>query len=129
MTLNILVIEDDPQISDALARLLSESGHQVTTAAGGAAGLRLWREQGAGLVLTDIRMPGMSGIDVILQLRAEAPRLPVIVMSGGDRSGDRDLLGMVGLLGAVAVLPKPFTMDELDAAIAAALRRSRRRPA
>ena len=89
----------------------------------------LRREEGAGLVLTDIRMPEMSGIDVIHRLRAEAPRLPVIVMSGGDRSSDRDLLGMVGLLGTVGLLPKPFTLDELDAAIAAALRRARRRPA
>jgi FixJ family two-component response regulator len=58
---------------------------------------------------------------VILQLRTYAPRLPVIAMSGGDRSGDLDLLGDAGLLGAVALLKKPFSADALSRAIAAAV--------
>lgn len=84
---NILVIEDNTQMRRALTRMLETSGHRVTAAANGADGLRWWREHGADLVLTDIQMPGMSGIEVMLQLRAHAPMLPVLAMSGGDRSG------------------------------------------
>lgn len=75
-------------------------------------------------MLTDIQMPGMNGIEVMLQLRAHAPMLPVLAMSGGDRSRDLDLLGTVGLLGAVGLLQKPFSLSELNAAIAAALQDS-----
>jgi CheY-like chemotaxis protein len=117
---HVLLIDDDTSILSAVRRLLVRSGHKVTAAANGAQGLRLWREQGAELVLTDLQMPGMNGLEVILQLRAYAPHLPVIAMSGGERSRDLDLLGSAGLLGAVGLLTKPFTADELAAAIAAA---------
>ena len=119
--LRILLIEDDAQVRGVLSSVLARSGHDVTTAVNGAVGLRLWREQGADLVLTDIQMPETDGIEVILQLRTYAPRLPVIAMSGGDRSGDLDLLGDAGLLGAVALLKKPFSADALSRAIAAAV--------
>jgi CheY-like chemotaxis protein len=76
-----------------LIRMLVAAGHEVTAAANGAEGLAAWRERGADLVLTDMQMPEMNGIEVILQLRAFAPPVPVIAMSGGDRSRDLDLLG------------------------------------
>jgi CheY-like chemotaxis protein len=118
---HILLIEDDAPIRGLLTRMLMGAGHQVTAAANGADGLRLWREQGADLVLTDIEMPGVNGIEVMLQLRSYAPKLPVIAVSGGARSRDLDLLGTVGLLGAVGLLQKPFTGAALKAAIAEAL--------
>ena len=129
LTLRILLIEDDAQVRGALSRVLTRSGHQVTTAGNGAVGLRLWREHGADLVLTDIQMPETDGIEVILQLRTYAPHLPVIAMSGGDRSGDLDLLGDARLLGAVALLKKPFSADALTRAIAAAVENSNPRGA
>jgi CheY-like chemotaxis protein len=122
--LRILLIEDDAQVRGVLSSVLVRSGHSVTSAANGAVGLRLWREHGADLVLTDIQMPETDGIEVILQLRTYAPELPVIAMSGGDRSGDLDLLGDARLLGAVALLKKPFSADALARAIAAAVRNS-----
>jgi CheY-like chemotaxis protein len=118
--LRILLVEDDASVLAAVSRLLVRTGYEVTAAPDGAEGLRLWREQGADLVLTDLQMPRMNGLEVILQLHAYAPRLPVIAMSGGERSRDLDLLGSAGLLGAVQLLSKPFTSDELAAAIAAA---------
>ncbi len=117
---HVLLIDDDESILGAVRRLLARTGHQVTAAPSGAEGLRLWREQGAGVVLTDLQMPGMNGLEVILQLRAYAPGLPVVAMSGGERSRDLDLLGTAGLLGAVGLLTKPFTAEELAAAIATA---------
>ena len=116
---HVLLIDDDASLLSAVRRLLVRTGYQVTAAPNGAEGLRLWREQGAGLVLTDLQMPGMNGLEVILQLRAYAPGLPVIAMSGGERSRDLDLLGTAGLLGAVGLLTKPFTAEELAAAIGA----------
>ena len=117
---HIPLIDDDASVLSAVRRPLVRSGHEMTAAPNSAAGLRLWREQGGDLVLTDLQMPGMNGLEVILQLRAYAPRLPVIAMSGGERSRDLGLLGSAGLLGAVGLLTKPFTGDELTAAIRAA---------
>ena len=112
MTL-VLVIDDDPAVRRALERVFLKHGHQVLLAADGEQGLRLWRERGADLVLLDIHMPGTNGIEVLVQLRGLSPRLPVIVMSGGDQTRDLDLLGDAELLGASAVLSKPFTLDEV----------------
>lgn len=127
--LRILLIEDDAAIRGLLVRMLTAAGHEVAASTNGAEGLAAWRERGADLVLTDMQMPEMNGIEVILQLRAFAPTVPVIAMSGGDRSRDLDLLGDAQLLGAVGLLQKPFTGESLMAAIAAALDPTNRRQA
>lgn len=115
------MIEDEPRLREAVVRMLRRAGYEAIQAANGAEGLRLWRQMGADLVMTDIQMPEKSGIEVVLELRAFAPTLPVIAMSGGTRSQDLDLLGDVKLLGAVAMLEKPFSYNELMAAVATAL--------
>jgi len=118
----ILVMEDDDALRGLLTRVLRSAGHEVLEAENGVVGLRLWREHGADLVLTDIHMPETNGIEVMLELRAFAPTLPVIAMSGGQRALDLDLLGSAKLLGAVRILTKPFSPDDVVAAVAAALR-------
>jgi len=123
----VLLIEDDDSIRRTFTRALTASGHEVSAAANGAEGLRLWREHGADLVLTDMQMPEMNGIEVILQLRASAPTLPVIAMSGGDQSGDLNALRDAKLLGAVGLLAKPFSLDTLAAAVADALEQAHRK--
>jgi len=115
-------MEDDDAVRGLVARVLTSAGYEVVAAPDGATGLRLWREGGADLVLTDLHMPDTNGIEVMLELRAFAPTLPVIAMSGGQRALDLDLLGSATLLGAVSVLTKPFTKDDLLAAVAAGLR-------
>jgi CheY-like chemotaxis protein len=109
----ILVVDDDPGIRRSLERLFLSRGHQVALAADGGQGLRVWRERGADLVLLDIHMPETNGIEVLVQLRGLAPRLPVIMMSGGDQTRRLNLLGDAQLLGASAVLRKPFTLAEI----------------
>jgi CheY-like chemotaxis protein len=109
----ILVVDDDLAVRRALERVFLNRGHQVLLAADGGQGLRVWRERGADLVLLDIHMPGTNGIEVLVQLRGLAPRLPVIVMSGGYQTQKLDLLGDAELLGASAVLRKPFTLEEI----------------
>src|SRR6266498_945658 len=87
----------------------------------GAAGLRLWREAGADLVLTDLHMPEMNGLEVIRALRAAELTLPVVAMSGTGAARE-DLTQAVQQLGSVGILGKPFSWDELIGVIAAALR-------
>jgi DNA-binding response OmpR family regulator len=102
--------------------MLTSAGHEVSAAPDGAAGLRLWRETGADLVLTDLHMPQMNGLEVIRALRAAAPTLPVVAMSGTGATREEDLIQSVRQFGSVGVLGKPFSWDELVGVIAAALR-------
>ena len=118
----ILVIDDEALVRHGLVRVLMNAGYEVSDTASGADGLRLYREEGADLVLTDILMPNMSGTDVIRELRRVAPRLPVIAMSGGERFRDFEQLSNAGAVGAVSLLCKPFSREELLAVVAAALR-------
>ena len=113
----ILLLDDDEALRLLLARILRAAGYEVADAPDGATGLRLWRERGADLVVTDLHMPDTNGIEVILALQTYAPALPVIAMSGGQRALDLDLLGSAQLLGAVRVLAKPFSKEEFLAAV------------
>jgi DNA-binding response OmpR family regulator len=117
----ILVIEDEASVRHSLVRVLTNAGYEVADTANGADGLRLWREAGADLVLTDILMPDTNGIEVILELQRSAPGLPVIAMSAGERSRDFGLLSDAQVLGAVSLLRKPFSREELLARVSAAL--------
>jgi CheY-like chemotaxis protein len=118
---HILVIDDEDQVRGAMVRVLQRLGYDATGVVDGEAGLRYVRAQPADLVITDMQMPGKSGIEVLLELRALEPGLPVIAVSGGDSSKQLDLLGSAGLLGAVAVVMKPYTVEELAEAVRGAL--------
>jgi len=115
-------MEDDDALRGLVIRVLVSAGYEVIGAPDGATGLRVWRERGADLVITDLHMPDTNGIEVMLELRTFAPTLPVIAMSGGQRALDLDLLGSARLLGAVSILTKPFSKDDLLASVAGALR-------
>ena len=117
----ILVIDDERAVRDSLAKILQREGHEVVTASDGEEGLRRWREQGAAVVILDIHMPKSDGIEMLVQLRALEPSLPVIVISGGDHTHTLGLLGDAKLLGAVRALAKPFSLTELTAAVNHAL--------
>jgi two-component system, cell cycle response regulator CpdR len=71
-------------------------------------------------------MPKMDGIELLITLQAVAPAMPVIVMSGGDRSRRRGLLTDATLIGATGILTKPFTLDELRGTVTRALAAERR---
>jgi CheY-like chemotaxis protein len=117
----ILIVDDEASLRDVLSRLLEREGHEVFTAEDGVEGLRVWREHGAALVILDIHMPRADGIETLVQLRALAPELPVIVISGGDQTHALGLLGDARLLGAARTLAKPFSLSELTAAVNQAL--------
>lgn len=121
----ILVVDDEEQVRGSMVRLLERLGYDVAGVEDGGAALRRVRAHPTDLVITDMQMPGKSGLELLLELRALDPRLPVIAMSGGGSSKQLDLLGSAGLLGAVAVVPKPYTVDELVMAVRGALAAAR----
>ncbi|MGN6391514.1 MAG: response regulator transcription factor [Gemmatimonadales bacterium] len=117
----ILVVDDDAGIRGVLRRAFERQGHTVILAGDGLAGARAWREQGADVAFLDIHMPGMDGIELLAQLRAAAPALPIVAMSGGDQTRQLSLLRNALLLGARVALAKPFSLDEVNTALARVL--------
>jgi len=121
----ILVVEDDDAIRRGLVDALSYSGYTVHEAPDGAAGLELILSTDADLVLLDIMMPKMDGLEVLSRLRRAKPAQPVIFLTARGEEYDR----IKGLkLGADDYIVKPFSIDELIARIEAVLRRSPGRP-
>ena len=117
---HVLVIDDEPQILRALRTILTEHKFRVTTASTGEEGLALAAAQPPDVVILDLGLPRMSGLEVCAQLR-EWTQVPVIVLSAHDTEHDK-----VRALdkGADDYLTKPFGIDELLARIRVALRHS-----
>lgn len=117
----ILVVEDDPAILETVSYNLRREGHEVITAADGQAGLALARESDLDLIVLDLMLPRMSGLDVCRVVRAERP-VPIIMLTARDEEIDK----LVGLeAGADDYVTKPFSMRELLARVNAQLRRDR----
>ncbi|HEX5963389.1 MAG TPA: response regulator [Gemmatimonadales bacterium] len=109
----ILVVDDDAGIRRALQILLSRAGYRVTQARDGLEALRLWKDAGGDLVITDLHMPEKNGIEMIVELLSHSPGIRIIAMSGGGQTRRLDLLGNATLLGAVFTIEKPFTLNEM----------------
>jgi PAS domain S-box-containing protein len=107
----VLVIDDEDLVRDVVARMVEDLGYGALTASDGASGLAMVEANQIDAVLVDMTMPRMSGRDVIEQLRARRPNLPIIVCSGFDRDGQ-------GPVHADAYLPKPFRIDVLERTLA-----------
>ena len=113
----ILVVDDDLSLRTVVGRALERAGHSVALAANGFEGARYCRGREVDIAIIDIHMPGMDGIELLVQLRARSPTLPIVVMSGGDQTRQLALLEDARLLGATALLAKPFSLDELGLAV------------
>lgn len=111
----ILVIDDEVPVRRVLRKILTEAGYEVDEAPDGQAGLDRYRAQPADLVLTDLFMPGMHGMELIRQLAHEFPEAQVVALSGGaGRADPRKLLPLVARFGSVAAtLQKPFGRYEV----------------
>lgn len=117
----ILIIEDEPKLLRNLREGLSEEGFDVLTAADGEAGYRMATTEPIDLVLLDLMLPGMPGLELLTAMREQGRSTPVLVLTAKDGIGDR-VAGLDG--GADDYLVKPFAFDELLARIRALLRRS-----
>ncbi|UVT16319.1 MAG: response regulator [Nitrospira sp.] len=107
----LLVIEDEPEVRRHVQQALEIEGYSVLTAADGYEGLRLLREEPVDLVLVDLLMPGMDGLELIRQLRCTSLTAKIIAMSGGI--GDWNYLQVAAYLGAQMTLQKPFSRQTL----------------
>src|SRR5262245_29634202 len=114
--MRVLLIDDDTLSRRATRGMLEQSGFEVTEAASGAEGLAAFREAGADVVLCDVFMPDMDGLEVIRRLRLEVPGTCVVAMASAYR-GKVDLLRVARLLGAARVLRKPFAQEEVAQAV------------
>ncbi|HEX2140683.1 MAG TPA: response regulator transcription factor [Candidatus Limnocylindria bacterium] len=123
MKRRILVVEDDRVLRQALTYNLSREGYEVHVAVDGEQALAAGRDPGLDLVLLDLMLPGMSGLEVLRVLRGEGVTTPVVILSAKGEEVDR----VVGLkVGADDYVAKPFSRPELLARIEAVLRRQRR---
>jgi CheY-like chemotaxis protein len=110
---SILIIDDDSAVSRTLSLILTRAGNQVTTATSGRKGLEMLSNDGYDLVLTDIIMPELDGIEAIRRIRTDHPDLRIIAMSGGGQIDKADFLHMAEALGADRVLEKPVRSERL----------------
>jgi DNA-binding response OmpR family regulator len=121
----IVVVEDEHPIREGIAAALRAAGYEAIEAADGETGLVAARRQGVVLVLLDLLLPKLDGMDVLKQLRQTHPTLPVIVLTARGAEDDR----VAGLkAGADDYVVKPFSARELIARVEAVLRRSAERP-
>jgi CheY-like chemotaxis protein len=117
----ILVVDDDDAFRSMLRRTLQRAGYDVVEATDGKAALEALSGAMVDLVITDIVMPNMEGIETIRALRRSYPQLKIIAMSGGGRLKPEGYLDVAKLFGAFRVLRKPFESEELLASVEEAL--------
>jgi CheY-like chemotaxis protein len=110
----ILVVEDHAPTRKVIAAILEKMGHEVLRAANGLEAMRLQLETPADLVLTDLFMPEVEGLETIQKMRKLYPNVQIIAVSGGSARADlQEFLQMARKFGANQVLQKPFTPQQL----------------
>jgi len=114
----ILVIEDDNNFRQFLSELLIVTGFDVVNAANGEQGLLAFDTHTPDIVITDIVMAGMDGLEVIRRLKQQNPATPIIAMAGSNADGRGDgFLSLALMRGADAVITKPFNLDDMRATL------------
>jgi len=111
----VLVIDDEAPVRAVVRSALRSAGYEVTEASNGREGLALFRQRPPDLVIADIHMPELNGLDVIMELTREFLDVKVIAISGVH--GYQRLLDLAKLLGARQTLHKPFAIEELLSAV------------
>jgi len=118
---SILVIDDQEPIRRIVRRALENERHAVLDASDGELGMQILERETVDVVITDIFMPELDGIQTLREIRKRFPAVRVIAMSGGDSTGLLDLRKDAELLGAVKSLQKPFTAREIVDVVRAVL--------
>ena len=118
--MKLLLVEDDAAMRATLERTLSRRGFQIDAVGNGLLALEKWRAMTFDVVLLDLTLPGLDGLEVLAQGRQSGLMTPVLIATARGTVGDR----IMGLnLGADDYLPKPFDLDELEARLRALVRR------
>ncbi|MBP5856180.1 response regulator [Marivibrio halodurans] len=111
--LRVLVVDDEPDVLSLVARTLEGVGYDVTTAKDGYVAVRELRDRQFDVVVTDIVMPKMDGLELIVQLRKTKAGVPIVALSGGGVAKNMDVLRYAETFGASAILEKPFSPAQL----------------
>lgn len=115
--LKILVVDDEAPMRMAIEQVLTAEGYEVRTATNGESAVEIATREHFDLILTDLIMPRMDGIEVILALTVSQPGTPIIAMSGAANGGARCYLSLASKIGACQTLSKPFDRPTLLRAI------------
>ncbi len=106
--MQILIVDDNDELRELLRLILESAGHEIVEAANGKIALDLLKTTPVELVITDIIMPEMEGIDLIRMIRTIYPDVRIIAISGGGKIDPNVCLNIAGKLGADRILQKPF---------------------
>ncbi len=118
---SVLIVDDERSMRDFLKILLEKEGHEVTTAESGASALDILDKQSVDVIVSDIRMPGMTGIELLETVKEHTPELPIIMITA-FASPDDAVLAMKN--GAFDYISKPFNVDEIKSVIESATSRN-----
>jgi CheY-like chemotaxis protein len=119
--LDILLVDDDGSLRQAVRRMLERQGHTVREAANGVVAVRLLEEERFDLVITDVVMPDMEGLELVRRIRRMDQPPRILVISGGGGGDANQYLALAAQFGADALLPKPFSAQWLAEAIIKAM--------
>jgi len=117
------LVDDDAMVRPILSSMLQLSGYEVIEASNDADGLQRFQQHPADLVLCDLLMPGTNSLEMTRAFDLDSLAIPIVAMSGSSQHCDTDLLAFALVMGAVAILQKPFSFAVLQAAIETALER------
>ena len=123
---SVLVVDDAPQICKALSDVLTASGYSVRTAPSGERALQIMESSEFDLIITDLKMSGMSGMDLIARVKERAPHLSIVILSG---YGDMDDVIKAMRVGITDYLKKPFSIDEVLDVVKREVKKSQARAA
>jgi DNA-binding NtrC family response regulator len=113
----VLLVDDDPLMRGLLAEWLGQAGYRVRQADNGASALQMLYSQPAGMLVTDMDMPGRDGGQLLAEVLRKWPGMPVIAISGGTRDGKANWAASAIKLGAAKTLDKPFDQEQLLSAV------------
>jgi two-component system, OmpR family, response regulator len=119
--INVLVVDDEAVLAEMVSMALRYEGWNIATAGDGAAALESARSQRPDVVVLDVMLPDMSGLDVLRKLREESPQLPVLLLTAKDALEDR-IAGLTA--GGDDYVTKPFSLEEVVLRLRALLRRT-----
>ena len=119
--IRVLLVDDDDLSRGAVHKMLERAGYAVHSTSKGSEAIVRYKTERSDLVITDLIMPDTDGLEIIQELRRMDPAVRILAISGGGRVDAEEYLSVARKFGALEVLPKPFTGQELKQAVERAL--------